>query len=808
LSPQDREFLNELEVLLAGRILDGERVDLQAAGGELGRDARRGLERLQQLVRAMAPQPDTGPTEVTPTEPASSRRSDDRFIGDFRLVRMLGEGGMGVVYEAEQQHPRRPVALKVIRGGQHVGPDTLKLFQREAQTMARLRHPGIATLYETGITDDGLHFFAMELVRGPTLSAWIRQRPAGPLVPEEIRLRLSVFKKICDAVAYAHQKGVIHRDLKPGNVLIPKETAGSSFQDAVPDVKVLDFGLARITDSDMQASTYVTEMGKVRGTLPYMSPEQVRGNPDEIDFRTDVYSLGVLLYEMITGRLPYDVSKAQLHDAVRIICEEAPKSITASFSGTKQLHVDVSTIAGKCMEKDPARRYQSVSALSEDVARYLSDQPILARPPSASYQLRKLVARHKGPFAFAATVFLLVAALAVTSTVQAVRVSRERDRANQEAETAKQVSHFLEGLFKVADPSEARGSTITAREILDQGAERIDRELKEQPVVRARLLGVIGAVYGSLGLGEQARPLLQQAADNARAIYGPDSLEYADALGATTFAGNAGMGAVDRPEFVEIRARAHAIRLHHMQPDDPRMAFSYATLGDAQVVAGVPGGEENLQRALELVRHTDPPDDQVHLWILNDLAVYEVGRAEYRKAVDLFREALRIRERIYPEGHGDRNLGLNNLGYTLLLAGERTEARHYIEAAVAANERTYGRDHFQVGLSLHSLGELERQEGHLDRARPLLQRALEIFEHLNSEHPDLPDVLLSLARVDEAEGHLEEAVERLARARQISLHMPGYTAVDPTPDYIRLLRKVGRDEEAARVEAATKNAPR
>ena len=383
---------------------------------------------------------------------------------------------MGVVYEAEQQHPRRPVALKVIRGGAHVGPDTLKLFQREAQTLARLRHPGIAALYETGVTDDGLHYFAMELVRGSTLSAWIRQRPSGPLTPEEVRLRLSVFKKICDAVAYAHQRGVIHRDLKPGNVLIPKETTGGSFHDVVADVKVLDFGLARITDSDVQATTYVTEMGKIRGTLPYMSPEQVRGNPDEIDLRTDVYALGVMLYEMVTGQLPYDLTRAQIPEAVRIICEQAPRSISATFTGTRRLDADVITIAGKCLEKEASRRYQSAAQLGDDVQRYLTDQPILARPPSAAYQLKKLAARHKGAVAFAATVFVLVAALAATSTVQAVRIARERDRANQEAETAQKVSQFLEDLFKVPDPSESRGSTVTAREILDQGAARVDQK--------------------------------------------------------------------------------------------------------------------------------------------------------------------------------------------------------------------------------------------------------------------------------------------------------------------------------------------
>ena len=199
---------------------------------------------MQRLARVIGKRGETTETKAAPAPeppplpppPPPPRQSDDRFIGDFRLVRKLGEGGMGVVYEAEQQHPRRPVALKVIRGGPHVSPDTLKLFQREAQTLAHLRHPGIAALYETGATEDGLHFFAMELVRGSTLTAWLGQRPAGPLTPHEVKLRLSIFKKICDAVAYAHQKGVIHRDLKPANILVPKTSAGSSMPDEVPEV--------------------------------------------------------------------------------------------------------------------------------------------------------------------------------------------------------------------------------------------------------------------------------------------------------------------------------------------------------------------------------------------------------------------------------------------------------------------------------------------------------------------------------------------------------------------------------------------
>src|SRR5262245_42699504 len=244
-------------------------------------------------------------------------------LANYKIISLLGKGGMGVVYEAEQQHPRRPVALKVIRGGRLVDEFQVKLFRREAQALARLKHPGIAAIYEAGRTDDGQHYFVMELVRGIPLLDYVKgRRLIGAQAPCNIRRRLELFIKICEAISYAHQRGVIHRDLKPANILVPEEFEGQSLDG--PDVsrvgvKILDFGLARIMDEDGAGASGLSQAGQVKGTLPYMSPEQVRGDPNQIDVRADVYALGVILYELLAERLPYDLERATLPQAIRVI---------------------------------------------------------------------------------------------------------------------------------------------------------------------------------------------------------------------------------------------------------------------------------------------------------------------------------------------------------------------------------------------------------------------------------------------------------------------------------------------------------
>jgi tetratricopeptide (TPR) repeat protein/predicted Ser/Thr protein kinase len=643
-----------------------------------------------------------------------------KTIGGFRVLGKIGEGGMGIVYEAEQPHPRRSVALKVMRPGLYLEEQQVRLFEREAAALARLRHRGIAAIYESGKSDDGQHFFAMELVRGVPLRSWLRGT-AGDAPP--LRDRLHVFLAACEAVAYAHQNGVIHRDLKPSNILVTEE---ESISGAPPQraVKILDFGLARIVDADAEM-TALTTQGQIRGTLGYMSPEQIRGDHGSVGPRSDVYSLGVILYELVTERLPYDVHRSALPEAIRLIADEPPRPPSTAWRARhgrgSRLDRDLETIILKALEKDPERRYASATALADDVERYQASRPILARPPSAAYQLRKLAGRHRLAFSLLGLLFVVLLGFGVTMAVQSRRIARERDAAARERSTAEQVTAFMLELFRISNPSEARGSTVTAREILDRGSERIATRLKDQPDVQARLLETMAEVYRSLGLHGRAVDLRRQRLEVLRRTLGNDHADVGIAM-----------------DFL-----ADALRYH----------------GQYAEADGL------FRDSLVILRRRLGPDHLEIARALNNYGLMLYDRGEPAAAIPLYRESLAMRRKLAGRESPEAANGLNNLALAVQANGEVEEAERLFRESVEIRQKVLGDDNLLTWNSRHNLAGAWARLGRLSEAQPLLESVLAARRRLlGTAHPDLVYTLVSLGGVLRDRAQDAAAVERLREA--------------------------------------------
>ena len=673
------------------------------------------------------------PTVLTSAEQAGSRSGDGRApatprrmpekIGEYRLLRLLGQGGMGVVYEAEQQSPRRLVALKVMRQGHFVDDPHTRMFHREAETLGRLKHPGIAAIYESGHTEDGHDFFAMELVQGRDLDAWVENRPT-PISPAELELRLRVFRAICDAVNYAHLRGVIHRDLKPSNIIVTDEMASHSDSAAVPlpGVKVLDFGLARIMDTDVQGESRLTEAGTIKGTLQYMSPEQARGDADAVDVPTDVYALGMILYEMLTLQRPYDLARSGISQAIRVVCDTPPKPLSQVWSGTKKPDPDLETIVRKALEKEPKRRYSSAAALSEDVERYLTSQPIKARPPSATYRARKYVQRHRLGVSVAAAAALTLVAFTITMTVQAERVARERDRASREAEVAKRVSDFVTELFNVSDPSETRGKPVTVRELLDKGARDI-KTLADRPEVQAKLMTTMGRVYSGLGLHAQAESLLAAAAAIQRQTTGADNPET---LAAST--------ALAREYVREGRYEpAERILRETIQTSRRALGFDHQATLDARIaLASIYADERRLaeagvldEAALKTSRRLYGDSNATTLTVISNLAGVYAASGRAQEALKLNQRALTISRRLNGENHPTTLRVMTTLSDEYKQAGRLEDAEALSRETLEATRRVMGAEHPQTAATAYDLARVLARRGKQDEALDLIRQALD-----------------------------------------------------------------------------------
>jgi tRNA A-37 threonylcarbamoyl transferase component Bud32 len=717
------------------------------------------------------------------------------MAGRYRILRLIGEGGMGAVYEAEQDKPRRTVALKVIKPGL-ARSEVLRRFEQEAQALGRLQHAGIAQIYEAGTADTGFGpqpYFAMEFIQGESLGQYAE---AHGLSTNE---RLGLMAEVCDAVHHAHQRGLIHRDLKPGNILV----------DANGHPKVLDFGVARVTDGGQQA-TRQTDIGQLVGTLAYMSPEQVQADPLEVDTRSDVYALGVILYELLAGRPPYTLS-AKLHEAAHTICEEDPARLS---SINRSLRGDIETIVAKALEKGKGRRYASAADLAGDIRRFLTHQPIVARPPTASYQLQKFAQRHTALVAGIVAVFVVLLGGVIASTWQAMRANRagqaaiaerdraaaaerraaeERDRANAErnraveaeakmlqernraiaerqradteAATAKAINEFLQDdvLAQAGASSQARPDTkpdpdLKVRTALERAAKRIEGKFEKQPLVEAAIRQTLSNTYLDLGLYAEAQPHLERALELRRRVLGDqhlDTLELLDEAASLYYRrGQYTQSAPLHAKVLEARLRilgeAHLDTLKSMN----NLADSYRAQGKYAEA------EPLFKRTLEIKKRVLGPDDPSTLVSMSNLGLLYLNQGQYSRTEPLYTQVVESRRRILGEEHPRTLSSAYSLGALYWYQDKRQQAESLLDKVQEVQRRVLGDSHPDTLRTMDGLGAMYLAQKKYAQGEAILMRTLEARRSvLGEEHPETLNTMRNIAGFYRTQGRYAESEE-------------------------------------------------
>jgi eukaryotic-like serine/threonine-protein kinase len=715
-----------------------------------------------------------------------ARRDFPATLGRYQIIRLLGEGGMGLVYEAEQQQPRRTVALKVIKGG-FASPEMLRRFELESQALGSLQHPGIAQIYEAGTADNGFGpqpYFAMEFIRGASLLQFAEARRLST------RECLELAIKICVAVHHAHERGLIHRDLKPGNILV--DDAGQP--------KILDFGVACVTDRQVQ-TTCQTGPGELVGTLEYMSPEQVGGDPLEVDTRSDVYALGVILFELLAGRLPYFIGR-ELQEAMQTIREKNPVRLS---SINRTCRGDIETIVGKAMEKDKTRRYSSAAELAADIQRYLLDEPIIARPPSRVYHLRKFARRHKVVVAATAAVFaVLCAALAITvrEAVRAQRAERvalrERDRAaaaeqvaiaekehalraeraataernralveqrraDTESAAAKAVNEFLQNdlLVQASANTQARPGTkpdpdLKVRTALDRAAARIGGKFENQPLIEASLRQTIGQTYKDLGLYPDARRQIERALQIRRELLGERDQETMRSMSILAlvcrYAGEYSQAESLGTRVLELQSRVLGGRHRDTMATMSDLMELYRSQGKYPQAESLGTKLLSARRAVLGEGHPDTQES------MNNLALLYLYEGKYGLAEPLLTRALELGRRRLGESHPEMMTGFNNLAVLYHRLGKYAQAEALLNNVLQSQRQILGEDHPSTLLSSSNLAMTWLRQGRFKEAEQLYTKALEARRRtLGPEHPSTLFTANSLALTYLAQGQLTEA---------------------------------------------------
>jgi non-specific serine/threonine protein kinase/serine/threonine-protein kinase len=728
------------------------------------------------------PSDDADATEPLPPETAPDASEQDRQIGPYRLIEKIGEGGMGQVWLAEQTEPvRRRVALKVIKQGMDTR-QVVARFEAERQALALMDHPAIARVFDAGATPRGRPFFVMEYVQGiPITEHCDRHKLTN-------RQRLDLFMQVCEGVQHAHHKAVIHRDLKPSNVLV-------SIRDDKPVPKIIDFGVAKATAQKLTERTMQTQLGVIIGTPAYMSPEQAEATSQDIDTRTDVYALGVMLYELLVGALPFDLKelrRAGLEAVVRKIREDEPPKPSTRLSTLgedstqaaecrrtelpalrRELAGDLDWITLKALEKDRTRRYSSPQEFAADIERYLRDEPVLASPPGTVYRMQKFVRRHRFGVAAAAAGVLGILAFAVAMAVQAHRIALERDRVEEAKVDLEAVVDFQAGMLSeidtegigkrllvnlqehVRDAERKRGGE--EREIAD-ALESLDNAVRDVNTTDVALQLIDEEILGRAGEAIEGRFGEQPLIDaRLRNTIGNTYRE----LGLYERAG----------PYLES---ALATRTRWLDRDDPDTMDSFDSIGLLLHGMGV---------------------------FLDERGQWDEAKTHWREAESYWREALERRRRVLGDDHPETLASINNIGELLEEQSRLDEAEPYLREALEGRRRVLGVDHPETLNSMNNLGVLLSEQGKPDEAEPYFLEALEGLRRVQGD--DHPDTLSSIHNVgsrlwtrgkpDQAEPYLREALK--GRRRVLGDDHPDTLRTTESLGY--LLLGQGKEDEAA-----------
>lgn len=678
-------------------------------------------------------------------------RIPQQDFGPYRLVRLLGEGGMGLVYLAERKDLGSQVAIKILRDA-WLSPARRERFSSEQRTLAQLNHPSIARLYDADALPDGTPWFAMEYVEGVPLTDYCRSHQCS------VENRLQLFRAVCEAVQYAHSEAVIHRDLKPSNILVKQD--GS--------IRLLDFGIAKQLES-LDTPVNQTMTGLRLMTPAYAAPEQIRGA--RVGIHTDVYSLGVILFELLTAQLPFDLSNLTPAEAASIIAEHEPGK-PSSIARTNQPQTGL-TLIGKtawadldvlcltAMHKDPARRYRSVEALIRDIDHYLHAEPLEARPDSFSYRLGKFVQRNQRSVTLSAASLVLVIGLVAFFTV---RLATARNAALAEAARTERIQKFMLNLFEGGDESVGPSDSLRVITLVDRGV-REAKTLNSDPKIQGELYQNLGDIYEKLGKFEQADSLLQSALEERKSVFGADSTEVAETLVELGLLRDAqgkfedaeryareGL-AIDRQRFslthpvvaratsalgkvledrgsydAAIQVLEEAVRLQSARGDTSDLIESLTELANSHFYSGHYAASESLnQRVLAMDRqlygdrHPHIADDLINLGAIK----YDLGHYPEAEAFD--RQALDITQAFYGQNHPATASALTILGRTLVSEGKSDEAAGLLQQALQIEEQIYGQVHPRVAGTLNELGKISQQQGKLDEAEADFRRMTEIY---------------------------------------------------------------------------------